>query len=184
LPAALAQQLPAGSTATTGVVAPPGPEVAAAQVSRSLKETQGVPARGITVATHASTVVLTGEVDTEAQRVAVLSVAEKAAGGVRISSNITVKAPEDRSPKEQLAAQQSAQLIRDVEAALKSDTRTANLGIVVSSADAGTIVLQGLVPAREIRTAVQNVASKVQGVNRVDNRLLVPGDPIPAASPP
>ena len=68
-------------------------------VSKALKEAKGVPARGITVATHAGTIVLTGEVDTEAQRVAALSVAEKAAGGVRISSNIEVRPLEDRSPQ-------------------------------------------------------------------------------------
>jgi osmotically-inducible protein OsmY len=170
-----AQELPADPGAQIPVaVATPDPEVAAASVSKALKEAKGVPARGITVATHASTIVLTGEVDTEAQRVAALAAAEKAAGGVRISSRLEVKPLEDRSPKEQLAAQQSAQLVRDVEAALKADARTAHFGIVVSSADANSIVLLGLVPTRENRTTVQSVASRVKGVGRIDNRVLTP----------
>jgi osmotically-inducible protein OsmY len=108
------------------------------------------------------------EVDTEAQRVAAMSAAEKAAGGVRITSNVQVRALENRSPTEQLAIQQSTQLVREVEAALKADLRTSNLDIAVFSADPHIIVVQGLVPSRDIRTAVQSVVSKVRGVNRVD----------------
>jgi osmotically-inducible protein OsmY len=78
--------------------------------------------------------------------------------------------------KEQQALQQSAQLVRDVEAALKADARTASMGIAVTSLDAQVVVLQGLVATSESRAAAQNIAVKVKGVKRVDNRLLTPAD--------
>ncbi|MEO8313556.1 MAG: BON domain-containing protein [Pseudomonadota bacterium] len=172
---AFAQELPADPGAKVTTSAPASdPEVAAAQVSKALKEAKGVPARDITVATHASAVVLTGEVDTEAQRVAAQSVAENAAGGVRLNSNLQVRPLEDRPLKDQLAVQQSAQLVREVQSALKADSRTANLGVAVLSADPGIVVLQGLVPTRENRTTVQDVVSRAKGVTRVDNRLQIP----------
>jgi osmotically-inducible protein OsmY len=179
------QELPADPARPAATAAPAkvDPEVAATNVNKALKSVKGLPAGAVTVATHAGIVVLSGEVDTEAQRAAAQAAAEIAAAGVRISSNIQVRAPEDRSPREQLAAQQSAQLVREVEAALKADSRTSNLGIIVSSAEANSVVLQGLVPTRENRTTVQNVVSQVKGVTRVDNRVLVLGDPIPPARP-
>lgn len=173
-PAAITQELPADSAAPAVAAPLPDPEVAAARVSKSLKEAQGVPARGITVVTHASTIVLTGEVDTEAQRVAALTAAEKAAGGVRISNNLQVRAVEDLPLKQQQAMAQSAALVRNVEAALKADARTGSFGITVSSTDPESIVLQGLVPSKDDRTAAGRVALRVKGVNRVENRLLTP----------
>jgi osmotically-inducible protein OsmY len=182
---AYTQELPADPARSPATETPAkvDPAVAAANVTKALKAVKGVPAGAVTVATHAGIVVLSGELDTEAQRAAAQAAAEKAAAGVRISSNIQVRAPEDRSPKEQLAAQQSAQLVREVELALKADSRTSGLGIIVSSAEAYSVVLQGLVHTRETRTTVQNVVSQVKGVTRLDNRVLVLGEPIPAARP-
>jgi osmotically-inducible protein OsmY len=173
---AYTQELPADPARSAATQAPAkvDPEVAAANVSKALKTVKGVPAGAVTVATHAGIVVLSGEVDTEAQRAASQAAAEKAAAGVRISSNIQVRALGDRSPDQQLAAQQSAQLVREVESALKADSRTADLGIIVSNGEANSIVLQGLVTTRESRTAAENVVSRVKGVARVDNRLLIP----------
>jgi osmotically-inducible protein OsmY len=179
------QELPADPARSAATPAPPkvDAEVAATNVNKALKSVKGLPAGAVTATTHAGIVVLSGEVDTEAQRAAAQAAAEIAAAGARISSNIQVRALEDRSPKEQLAAQQSAQLVREVESALKADSRTSNLGIIVSSAEANSVVLQGLVPTRENRTTVQNVVSQVKGVTRVDNRVLVLGEPIPPARP-
>lgn len=177
--AAQAQQADtAVSVVTTQSSVKPDPEATAAKISEALKSTPGVPAKDISVTTHAATVVLSGEVNSEAERVAAQAAAEKAAGSTRISSNIQVRAPEDRPLKDQLAAQQSVQIVHDVEAALQADTRTANLGIAVTTPDAKVVVLQGLVPGREQRAAAQTVAASVKGVVRVDNRLLLPGDPL------
>jgi osmotically-inducible protein OsmY len=170
---ALAQELP-DPAAQPAVVVQPDVEAAKAQVAGALKSVQGLPAQAITVAVHANSVVLTGEVDTEAQRAAAVAAAEKAAAGVRISNNVEVRPAADRSPQQQLVAQQATQLVRDVEAALKADPRTANLGITVSSAAPDKVVLQGLVPSSENRTVVQSVVSKVRGVAQVDNRLMIP----------
>jgi osmotically-inducible protein OsmY len=172
--AAVAQELHADPAAPTAVVVQVDVDAAAAQVTRALKSTQGLPPDRISVSTHANNIVLTGQVDSDAQRAAALSAAEKAAGGVRISANLEVRPLEDRSPQEQRAVQQSTQLVRDVEAALKADSRTANLGITVSSAAPQKVLLQGLVPTAESRTVVQTVVSKVKGVTQVENRLMVP----------
>jgi hyperosmotically inducible periplasmic protein len=171
---ALAQEAPADPTASPAAVVQVDVEAVAAQVTRALVGMPGVPPDSITVSTHANTIVLSGKVDNEAQREAAMAAAQKAAGGVRISPNVEVRPLQERSTQEQQAAAQSAQLVREVEAALKADSRTANLGITVSSADPHKVVLQGLVPAQEHRTAAQNVVSKVKGVTHVDNQLRVP----------
>lgn len=166
----------AAAAAQDAEVAKPDPEVAAAKVARALQGTQGLVARDLSVTNHAGTLVLTGKVDSEMQRVAALSAAEKAAAGVRITSSIEVRSLEERPLKEQQALQQSAQLVRDVEAALNADARTASLGIAVTSLDPQVVVLQGLVATSESRAVAQNIAVKVKGVKRVDNRLLTPAD--------
>lgn len=180
---AAAQERAADSSAPPPPVAAPDPEAAAARVTHALKDTQGLPAGAVTVAIHAGTIVLTGEVDSEAQRLAARTAAEKAAEGVRVSEKIELRPLQERPLKDQLAIQQSAQLVRDVEAALKADSRTKNLGIAVASAEPKVILLQGLVASREDRTAAQQVVLRVKGVTRVDNRLLTPADPVPASKP-
>jgi osmotically-inducible protein OsmY len=167
---------PPMSVAASAAVKPADPEATAAKVSAALKSTEGVPTNGISVTTHAATVVLSGEVNSEAERAAAQAAAESAASGARISSNIQVRPLEERPLKDQQAAHQSVQIVRDVEAALQADARTANLGIAVTTADAKVVVLQGLVAGREQRAAAQTVAASVKGVVRVDNRLLLPGD--------
>ncbi|MEO6185924.1 MAG: BON domain-containing protein [Steroidobacteraceae bacterium] len=171
-----AQELAAdGPTPESAVMTPakPDPVASAAKVSNALQNEKDVPAADITVSTHAATVVLTGKVDTETQKAAVTNIAQKAAEGTRVSNNLEVRSPEERPLKDQQAMQQSAVAVRDVEAALKADTRTSNLGITVSGTQ-DTVVLQGLVPTREDRALVQAVAGKVKGVTRVDNRVTVP----------
>jgi hypothetical protein len=67
----------------------------------------------------------------------------------------------------------SAQLVRRVEAALRSDARTAKLGIVVKLEEQNLIGLHGSVPSIESRTAVLDLATKVAGAARVRNHLVV-----------
>ena len=174
-----AQELAAdGPTPESAVMTPakPDPAASAAKISKALQNDKEVPAADITVSTHAATVVLTGEVNTEGQKAAASNIAAKAAEGARVSNNIEVRAMQDRPVKDQQAAQQSAMVVREVEAALQADTRTSNLGVAVTSEDGRTVVLQGLVPTRENRASAQSVAGKVKGVTRIDNRLVVPAN--------
>ena len=173
-----AQEPAAGPTPAAAVMTPakPDPAASAAKISKALQNDKEVPAADITVSTHAATVVLTGKVDTETEKAAASNVAEKAAEGTRVSNNLEVRPPEDRPLKDQQAAQQSAIAVRDVESALRADTRTSNLGITVSGTAGNTVVLQGLVPTRDDRTLVQSVAGKVKGVTRIDNRVTVPSN--------
>ncbi len=148
----------------------PDIKVAALKVEQALKNAAGLPAQGITVTTHASTILLNGKVATEADGARAESVAQTAAGKVRVSSQIEVAEPA-ASPAEQAAVS----LVRNVEEALKRDMATANLGVTVSIDDQQTIGLYGLVPSREARSAVERVASRVQGVRKIESRLVIPG---------
>jgi osmotically-inducible protein OsmY len=146
------------------------PKVVATQVEQALKNAPGVPATGITVTTHASVIVLNGKVASEAEKARAESVAQAAAGEVRTSSQIEVMQPVD-GPSQQAAVS----LVKNVEDALKRDMATANLGVTVSIDDQQTIGLYGLVPSREARSAVERVAARVQGVRKIDSRLVIPG---------
>jgi osmotically-inducible protein OsmY len=153
------------------VVEKKDPAAVAEQVKRALRSAAGVPEHEVTVTTHAETIVLTGEVDSTAEAARALSVAEAAAGGVRVSSNIEV-----RSEEQPQATAQAAQLVRDVDQALHRDSRTASLGIVVSIDERQVINLHGLVPSRASRAAAEEVARGVAGVKQIDSHLLAPGE--------
>lgn len=168
LPVIAAESVPANPPAATAPQPEPDPKATALKVEQALR-TAGVPA-GITVTTHASTILLNGKVATEAEGARAESVAQAAAGGMRVSSQIEVVQTAG-SPAEQAAVS----LVRDVEEALRRDMTTANLGVTVSIDDQQTIGLYGLVPSREARAAVERVAARVQGVKKIDSRLMIPG---------
>ena len=146
------------------------PEVAVVAVKRALSDLREPSAKTINVSTHASTVVLTGEASSGAEAARIVSAAERAAGGVRVMSQLEVDSSTDAATP---AA--STQLVRDVESALRRDPRTADLDVSVSIDGQQTISLHGLVPSRESRAAAQAVAQQTRGVNRIDNRLVTAG---------
>jgi osmotically-inducible protein OsmY len=147
----------------------PDTRTTALKVEQALKAAAGMPAT-ITVTTHASTILLNGKVATEAEGARAESVAQAAAGRVRVSSQLEIAGVAD-TPADRAAVS----LVKDVEAALQRDAATANLGVTVSIDDQQTIGLHGLVPSREDRSAVESVAARVQGVRRIDSRLVIPG---------
>jgi len=150
------------------------PEVAVKAVQLALSQA-GLASKDITVASHASTVIVTGSVASEEEAAKVRTVAEKAAAGTRVSSRLEV--PE---PAANAAPPAAVQLVRDVEAALKKDPRTANLGVSVSIDEQQTIGLHGLVPSSASSSAAQNVATQTKGVKKVRNYLQTPeGQPKP-----
>jgi osmotically-inducible protein OsmY len=95
------------------------------------------------------------------------------------------EAQEKDKAKQEAVAQESArpagpvsnaaQLVRSVEAALRNDTRTAQLGLQVRLDEQNLIGLHGSVPSIESRTAAIDVAAKVAGAARVRNHLVVRG---------
>lgn len=147
------------------------PAVAAQNVEQALLDTPGIPAGGVTVSTHADTVVLSGEVGSEVDVARAVAVAEAASGGVRVSNQMAVHP--DAQPA---ARQQAMQLVRNVEQALRLDERTENLGVAVSVDDAQVIGLHGLVPNRESRAAAEEVAARAAGATRLRSHLVVPGE--------
>lgn len=151
----------------TAPAAPKDPLLAAEQVKAALRVAAGVP-RSVVVSTHAGTVVLTGQVDSQMDVSRAVAVAEQAAAGVRVSSQLEVR-PGGEVP-------QVTSSVREVEQALRADPRTANLGISVSIDDAQVIGLHGLVASAEARRVAEEIASEVPGVKRVHSRLVVPGE--------
>jgi osmotically-inducible protein OsmY len=146
------------------------PAKAAARVSEALKQEAGKDTQDISVGTHADAVVVTGEASSDAAAAKAKSTAEKAAAGTRVTTHIEVK--EGAPPAAQVEA---GQLARRVEAALKSDQRTASLGITVLVDDQQRVGLHGLVPTRESRTLAESVAGKAAGAGRIRNHLELPG---------
>jgi osmotically-inducible protein OsmY len=170
---ATAQEAAADATAAApAATTPKDPKTAAREVEQALKRSEGVPKQGLAVSTHADTVILTGEVKTDAEAARAQSVAEIIAEPLRVSSQIQVR-PDERSTAGQGA---TVKLVSDVEAALKRDQRTANLGVSVSIDDKQVIGLHGLVPSRASRTAAEDVAGRVAGVKQVRSHLVVPGE--------
>lgn len=147
------------------------PQAVAADVTKALRATREINSKDISVTTHAGTIVLSGSVATEPEAARAITVAEKAAAGVRVSSSVKVEPQAPTAPDSA-----SVQLVRDVEAALHTDPRTTNLMITVGVDAQKIIQLQGLVPSRQDRAAAQTVASQVKGVTKVDNRLLPAGE--------
>jgi osmotically-inducible protein OsmY len=145
------------------------PQVVVQDVRLALRGSNEVPSGAVTAVVHAGTIVLTGEVASEAQAARAVSVAEQKSRGVRVASHLTIAASRP-------VPTQAPQLVRDVEAALRADPRTSNLGVVVSI-DAGEVIgLHGLVPSRDSRAVAEQVAAGVRGVQRVSSRLVVAGE--------
>lgn len=142
-------------------------------IRRALQSDEGLPADALSVAVHAETIIISGQVVDEATAARALSVAQQQSGGVRVSSHVEVL------PKQAAQSQASAeasQLARAVESALRADRRTANLGISVSVDAKQVVGLHGLVPTRESRAAAEEIAAKVGGVQKVSSRLVVAGE--------
>lgn len=146
------------------------PAVAASNVTAALRGAQDIDTQDISVTTHAGTVMLTGHVRSEAEAQRALAVAEAAAQTARVSNHLEVR------PADQAVQQAAVRLVREVEQALQRDARTAQLGVAVSIDEEGVIGLHGLVSSAEGRATAQQVASRVDGVTRVRNHLVLPGD--------
>ena len=156
-----------GPSPSIRVVPEKDPAVAAAAITQALRESREIDASKISVATHASVVLLSGSVPDEAAAARAKSIAEKAADGMQISSSIEVEKPSGTT-----AGSASAQVVRDVQEALHRDSRTSKLQVTVGIDGDRTIELSGLVPSAADRTAAQTVAAQVKGVKRVQNGLV------------
>jgi len=147
------------------------PATAVQDIQRALRRADDVPSDAISVAVHAETVVLSGEVGSAEQAAKALSLAQQHAGDVKVSSHVEVK-----TPAEAPAPTATSGLVREVEQALKADRRTANLGVAVSVDADQVIGLHGLVPTRESRAAAEEIAARVDGVQSVSSHLMVAGE--------
>jgi osmotically-inducible protein OsmY len=150
----------------------PAPEMsiaeAEAKVKAALRNSREATANNIAVSSHASTLILTGTVGSAAEVAKIRMAAEAAAGSVRVSSQIEVD-----SGRNAAVTPKSSQLVRDVEDALRRDGATADLQLFVTLDEQQRILLSGLVPTDQARTAAQRVATSVPGVTRIENRLTI-----------
>lgn len=174
---AIAQETSADPATTATPAAAPevkkNPAVAVQDIQMALRDSSDVRATGISVAVHAETVVLSGDVATAEEAAQVLSLAQKHAGGVRVSSHVEVR---PGSPQAGAADATASNMVRAVEQALRNDRRTADLGVAVSIDEKQVVSLHGLVPSRESRAAAEEIAARVDGVQRISSHLVVPGE--------
>lgn len=164
-----ADATPSNSQAAAPAAAGRTPDVgeAAAKVQQALRES-GFPAQDIVVSTHAETVLLTGHADSKADAARAVSAAEAAAGGTRVANQIEVREPASR--------QGATARLPAIEAALKQDSQTAELGILLSVDGNQVIGLHGLVPSAQSRAAAEQVARRAAETHRVRNYLVLPGE--------
>ncbi len=158
-------QVPAQANAA----ADPDPAAGVRAVEQALRNSRDPATDKVTVASHASTIILTGKVDSQEEADRIQTTATTAAAGMRVSSQIEVNEAKDEATQ-----QASSALIRDVESALRRDSATASLRVLIALDDDQGIVLSGPVPSRQAQVAAERVAKRVPGVRHVDNRLTVP----------
>jgi osmotically-inducible protein OsmY len=146
----------------------PDPKEVAQKVQQALRDSD-VPSQDIIVSTHAETVLLSGKTDSKADAARAVATAEAVAGEVRVAGQIEVR----EAPA---TAQKTTTPLQGIEAALKQDNQTANLGILLS-VDANQVIgLHGLVPSAQSRAAAEKVAKRAAGTQRVRNYLVIPGE--------
>lgn len=166
-------QLMAAAPQSGSSEAPPGsersPDEVARKVTAALASAPGVPARDISVTTHAGTIILSGKVGSEAEAARATAAAEAVATGegARVTSQLEV-----REPVVTAREQADADLVSAVQSALQADARTAELDVTVAAQPGQIITLHGLVPSRESRATAQRIAASVKGVSQVENRLV------------
>lgn len=104
-------------------------------------------------------------------KAAAKSDAIKDAGGItEIPATIAAGEVDDRTAQAQA---ESARILRNVDAALRADARTAKLGLRLSMDNSGTIAMHGEVPSKQNRAAAESIAAKVAGPGRIQNRISV-----------
>jgi len=150
--------------------AAPDVEAAEGRVNAALKASPAV-SDEVKVARHASSLVLSGEVDSEVARAEAEKVAGAAAEGVRVTSHVTVR--EDAGTAA-TATPPAVETTRQIEQALRADPRTANLGVTVSMDEQRVIGLHGLVPTQSNRWEAELVARAAAGKLALRNHLQVP----------
>ena len=104
-------------------------------------------------------------------KAAARSDAIKDAGGVtEIPATVAAGEVDDQTVQAQA---ESARILRNVDAALRADARTAKLGLRLSMDNSGTIALHGEVPSKQNRATAESIAAKVAGPGRILNRISV-----------
>lgn len=154
-----ASQRTAGETIDDGVLT--------TRVKTALIGDNRTKARQIDVETYRGEVQLNGFVDSAAAKTAATSVARNVPGVVTVKNNLQVGA--DRSAGQVV---DDATITARVRTALIGDPRTKSHQIEVTT-NGGVVQLAGFVDNVTNKTAAEQLATRVAGVTRVNNRLEV-----------
>lgn len=138
------------------------------KVKAALIADKDTKARQINVETHQGTVQLNGFVDSTAARAAAVRVARNVEGVRHVDDHLEIRSG-DRTAG---GFVDDALLTSRVKAALIADKRTKAHQIEVKSYK-GTVSLGGFVDSTAAKQAAGAVAAGVDGVNHVDNGLIV-----------
>lgn len=95
----------------------------------------------------------------------------KAAGELtELPATIAAGDPDDQVAQAQM---ESARIFRSVDEALRTDPRTAKLGVRLTMGNNGTIAMHGDVPSKQSRAAAEAIATKAAGPGRIENHISV-----------
>jgi len=147
-----------GQTVDDGVVT--------TRVKTALITNDKTKARQIDVETYRGEVQLNGFVDSQAAKQAAVAAARDVEGVRKVTDNLQIR-DADRSPGQ---AVDDALISTKVKTALIGDARTKAYQIEVET-NSGIVELGGFVDSAEAKAAAAEVASNIEGVNSVRNRL-------------
>jgi hyperosmotically inducible periplasmic protein len=140
--------------------------------------------RHIVVTTNAGVVTLSGEIADETERAEALLLARTTEGVKRVEDNLTMPpastaatpptpaAPSAAAKPTAAAANTDAALADRIKSQLASDTQMKNAPIDVT-ANSGVVTMQGTVPTRAAKEHALSVASGIDGVTQVIDRIQV-----------
>jgi hyperosmotically inducible periplasmic protein len=131
--------------------------------------------RHIVVTTNAGVVTLNGEIADDTERAEALLLARTTDGVKRVEDNLTMSpapAPASTAATTPTAAVTDAALADRIKSQLASDDQTKNAPLEVT-AKSGVVFLEGTVPTRAAKERALTVASGIDGVTQVVDRIQI-----------
>jgi osmotically-inducible protein OsmY len=174
-----------GAAATSGTTASPSSSPASVATSDDARITMSIQSkyfmddrikgRHIVVTTNAGVVTLNGEIADDTERAEALLLARTTEGVKRVEDNLTTSpapAPASTAATPPTAVVTDAALADRIKSQLASDNQMKNASIEVT-AKSGVVFLEGTVPTRAAKEHALTVASGIDGVTQVVDRIQI-----------
>jgi osmotically-inducible protein OsmY len=182
-----------GAAATSGTTASPSSSPAPVATSDDARITTSIQSkyfvddrikgRHIVVTTNAGVVTLNGEIADDTERAEALLLARTTEGVKRVEDNLTMSPapapastaatpPTAAAPSAAAAAVTDAALAERIKSQLASDNQMKNAPLEVT-AKSGVVFLEGTVPTRSAKERALTVASGIDGVTQVVDRIQI-----------